>query len=55
MDPVPLTSEYVKVSPASTSVVERVPTGVPTVAFSATEVAERAISVGALCKLVRSM
>ena len=34
-------------SPASTSVVESVPTEVPTEAFSATEVAEGVMSVGA--------
>ena len=44
--PVPVTSVYVKVLPASGSVVERVPTTALAPAFSAIDVAERAMSVG---------
>ena len=47
MSPAPATSEYVCVSPTSGSVVEKVPTTVPTGWSSATELLESAMSVGA--------
>jgi hypothetical protein len=43
----PATSEYVAVSPASGSVVLSVPTVVPTAEFSATELFDSVMSVGA--------
>ena len=47
VSPAPATSVYVNVSPASTSVVERAPTVVPTAAFSAIVEEPSATSVGA--------
>jgi hypothetical protein len=47
VEPVPATREYVKVLPASGSVVESVPMAVPTALFSAMDVDESVISVGA--------
>jgi len=46
VEPVPATRVYVKVSPTSASVVEKVPTTAPDGRFSAIAVAERAIAVG---------
>ena len=48
VDPAPDTSEYVKVSPLSVSVVVNVPTVVPEARFSFTELLLRVISVGDL-------
>ena len=47
VSPVPLTNEYVNVSPASASVPAKVPTEVPDAAFSATVLADKEIFVGA--------
>ena len=48
VSPVPLTSAYVKLSPASASVALSVPTVVPEAAFSATEALFTERSVGAV-------
>ena len=52
MLPVPLTSVYTKESPASGSVVDKLPTVVPLAALSATELALNAIAVGVSFALV---
>ena len=52
VSPAPETSEYAKVSSASMSEEESVPTTVPIVEFSATAAAEIAMSVGVSLTLV---
>jgi hypothetical protein len=47
VEPLPAMRVYVKVSPTSASVVEKVPTTAPEGRFSAMDVAERRMSVGA--------